>query len=925
MGRDSKTSGGDLVAKRNIFKLNHEQFKGLNDNPNYAARPATHARVFNNAHRRADAIEKELGRSLIGATTFANARGIIVSPEPNPVIELNSTNNTVYFYGGSSAANRTAILATGKYYSYTDLATALQTALTAGDATATYTVSFSTSTRKFTIGANHAFTLQWYGTYRSLVNTDLISDEGPEPSGNPTGRNSTLDAPYLFGFRYNTTSDTSHVSDFAVPLEPPNDIYVGQTTSLNNSAGTAITLPDTTAVKASNYNWSSIWFNKKCYLSNGADSYIMRDGKYIRKYPNISGVHNVSCPYIDAATKGIYFDSTRLSGSFTALPKAPVRIPISINSGITNNTFTFINHLEIKLKETAPYDTKPLNLYWEMAGTDYRQFIKTIDNNDIGGVTRVVNITCAPGLPINNKSTGANPCAYLVIEQDEYVKDTNVQIELVASGGGTIPKLQQYSETTGWADTANWICNVVVSCQKVKTLTSNSAWRYKETLENAEGYETPLSTIYLAGGTIGSSPYDLLMNGNAVLPNGILIDAAYINIYRTIENPTATSAYYLVGRIPASQALSGTDLVIAFVDGLTDAQLITCPEADVATVLDPPPPYILSWFWDDKHWIVPTANQDVLYYSEADMPDTFDLGNQYNKVGYDSAAITSLAPIADRMVVFKRDSVWMVFPSGTSYGIQQALQKGIGTYGSRSTIPAPTKAGNLVFFQGGDGHFYMTNGYETHNLSCGILESLVASLNLSALDKTTGFYNARTQEAIWSICTGNNTTPNKNLVWHTDLEMFYTSDYPSAIWATDGRNDTYPNRILPLGIHPTAYTLFYGFFSDTQDYGTAMTSTYRTADLDFGNPADYKNYACLQINAYAEAHKLMQVNTYIDGSSVPNGSYYITLNTDPAIIRLPINGTGRYISVELVDSDSAGWWRLSDIQIEFFPIFRVVM
>lgn len=78
---------------------------------------------------------------------------------PLAIYQITSSNNTIYFRENST--NKTATLTAG-YYNANDLGVELATQLnTASGGFATFTVTFNSSTYKFTIVSTQSFSLQW--------------------------------------------------------------------------------------------------------------------------------------------------------------------------------------------------------------------------------------------------------------------------------------------------------------------------------------------------------------------------------------------------------------------------------------------------------------------------------------------------------------------------------------------------------------------------------------------------------------------------------------------------------------------------------------------------------------------------------------------------------------------------------------------
>lgn len=276
-------------------------------------------------------------------------------------------------------------------------------------------------------------------------------------------------------------------------------------------------------------------------------------------------------------------------------------------------------------------------------------------------------------------------------------------------------------------------------------------------------------------------------------------DWEFLNIYRTASQPSygdaENAACYLWARVHRDQILGETGQAFTVNLGGTDETLTAGIEGNLTSPRTTKLPYRNVTWWDNRPWASGLKEvPHVLYWGRADSVEAFNIADNWMAIGQDSQPIIGHAPAGDRMVVFKRNAFHEIFSLGNGlYGQRLVNDDGIGSLGPRSIIGAITPEGNLVYFQGQNGHFYATNGQGLLRLSEGDpgkgipprLETLVASLNMSYLHKTYAFMSPATGEIVWAVCTGANTAPDKLVVYNPTFGAFSTETMAGGIFAVD--------------------------------------------------------------------------------------------------------------------------------------------
>jgi hypothetical protein len=263
---------------------------------------------------------------------------------------------------------------------------------------------------------------------------------------------------------------------------------------------------------------------------------------------------------------------------------------------------------------------------------------------------------------------------------------------------------------------------------------------------------------------------------------------------------------------------------------------------------------------------------------------------------------------------------YFITPSGSGFSVPEEYSpKGTGALSHTAVMSTRAESGFITLFQGQTGHFYLTDGIDLICLSEGRLETLVASLNKSALDKTICFFDSVRQDAVWMVCTGVNTSPDKMVIFNLKTKSWRTKTQGASVVASDWIHDTYPNQEMFMGGNASGQ-LFH-FDTAHSDLGLAIASTVESADIDFTEKQGYeKAYlkALVKLTG-ATAAQVMNLKWYIDEGSTEShsGGVNITMAVSATEHTTALNGLGRSVRYRLYNSDSLGQWIFQRIGIDF--------
>jgi hypothetical protein len=1044
------------MTKRYVLK-NEMMVGGLNDTPFPDTRAENQATTQDHTSNKRDKSMQKVDGRLPKVQGFTSAlTGMIIPPATIPLLSLDSTNNDIYIQwdvGGGSEADVTITLDEGDYFTYDALATELAAKLNA-DATVggdTWTVDYDTTTsKKFTIKCvEHAIMFRWEHATSTLTDTDE--------------KKAIWGFNFSLSVAANTAMTSDYEVDSEPPCVGDKRV-VATTAKMYDEDKSEVYLADgSTSITSSPYKIAGVWANNKYYFSNNQKNCILRD-RYLREaIPKdsavlpytmvqswapwtIIGVNQGAKTFTVAGDKtsecvlrarmrvtrstgndGEYIIVSSSYGAPNttitvneAIPDATVdgfiaiykyaqfdasitNVSVTLDNGGTNPTICrialgsqsatdhwHINYFSMRLKSTSSqaYD---LNFYWIVPSIGYKKLFYTINGFDISTSATIRTDRGQFGV-LPPTGIGA---VYMLIEFESY-SDESAGVEIHGTTGTS--NIDKLDSDGAWEVISNSVAYLAVAVASRPYATVPGTKNVKLALGNTDGYIAELSVA-----TEGTIIYDHQLKTTIALASIFNLDYDDIAVYNTEVEGTV---YYELCRINRKLIdAAGTSLDL--VHGLADATLLKQIEPDVTTSRRSDFVYQYATWWDNALWVAGAEVDDVVYYTDINPatllpePERFNLADNWIKIGRDGLKVTGLGGIADRLVVFKKNSFVLIRPSGDSYQLDNLNDDGIGTLSHWSIVPDFGTQGAVDYFQGQDGYPYVTDGVRLTNLGEGRLDVWVSNLNMAKLDQTYGILDPENRRIIWSVCTGSNTTPDKNLVYSIQHDAFYEEDYPADIWVKDTINSTYPGETLILGAKTirTSNDIFYhdkanydmvtdavtvvttgaagsasfGVSGDvTADYPAATSivcrgstandgaytvktggatysaptttvpvdeaisdntvdgtleypidATWETADLDFDNLEEVKQFLSAELSIYSEtAGQTVTVYFYIDGSStaVRTAGQELTLTTSPAKYRIPCPGKGKTIRFKIVNSDSLGWVRWNQLAIEYRPV-----
>ena len=645
------------------------------------------------------------GRLLINDDLSSRITGFIVSPVSNCLLEITTANQSLYFK--SDGSYYTASVAPGKYYEHSVLSTALQTALNVNPSANKFAVSYSASTRKYTITRDVAIILCW---------------EHP---------NTTLPKA-TFGFRWSVADAAapySIVSDFACPNPPAYNRFVttadGKLYKISADFTTLTELhhADGTDITPSDLPWTGQFQNEVLHGSNSKESLVLRDNTQILKMLK-NGLATV--PYAqrgDAPVKPYHFvsDFANTVVLTEAVPYARLKI------GSNAQGIQLIDTLTTKLRAYVPLgagevDCFDIEFYLEIPSLGYLELIDTVNGKDLSDSSAGDNYTITERWPL---STNAEQ--YILVKF----------VLRYAPAAGT-PTLQIFGKNTSGSDKNVWLIDtngamVAQSFQwygevsMTSISTGEQTRKFRVSLVNEEGFETQLSdTIHR---TITFTDQVWLTAVFIPTPGAVTHDIFAVRLYCTESDG---KIFYRRIEVPFSWfGLSGSVVegryAQVFLLNMTDLTTYGV-EADVLTVRDAPPPFKYSVVWQGRVWMVSDEYPNRLLWCDVAgdgqmIPESIDLAHNQMPIGKDQKPITGLCGFEDRLMVFKDMNPSLIVPSGNSW--QQTELKGMGTLSHYSIRSFRSDDGAGFVWQGTDGHFYYSDGVVVTNLSQGRLEKLV--------------------------------------------------------------------------------------------------------------------------------------------------------------------------------------------------------
>lgn len=279
-------------------------------------------------------------------------------------------------------------------------------------------------------------------------------------------------------------------------------------------------------------------------------------------------------------------------------------------------------------------------------------------------------------------------------------------------------------------------------------------------------------------------------------------------VYRTTAGGTR---FYLC-------AILNDNTTTSFIDNIPDSALGISMEEDH----DVPPTGELSLWWDDRSWIL-DVDENVLYYSQANAPEHFNLsgpGARYVsfRSGKADDGCTGLMDFKAFLYVFKRDSIFLLRKKLTDAYSRHIVINDVGCVAPHSIVAVQ----NAMFF-------LSERGWESFNGS--ELYDIKFSDRLKTTLKVTDYSNAKYissahhkeyNEVILNIPDRTGTNTYATLVYNYKHGVFYRFEFsktPSCIFSA---RDSSKNPIVVIGTRDG----FCGYLDgSTQDFGTNINAT----------------------------------------------------------------------------------------------------
>lgn len=197
---------------------------------------------------------------------------------------------------------------------------------------------------------------------------------------------------------------------------------------------------------------------------------------------------------------------------------------------------------------------------------------------------------------------------------------------------------------------------------------------------SATGHESSLSdftTVTLSGG-------NLQMDVSWSAPADTQVD--YVRVYIRQQSTQKLAFRLVVGSTPAAHATHGGFPVAttAIVVNVSDAQLRAFISKAPSTFVNDPPPAGIQWLcWYRGRMFAATGS--YLYYSQLNLPESFDGANEPVNP-QDGDIITGLHPTSAGLLVFKRDSTYILQGDDPASWVLEVLDPELGCVSNDSAV-----------------------------------------------------------------------------------------------------------------------------------------------------------------------------------------------------------------------------------------------
>ena len=743
--------------------------------------------------------------------------------------------------------------------------------------------------------------------------------------------NTTID-PALFGFTFSQESSGSgpYTMDSLYKPDTPvckgNKKYISTANSVLDEDGNEVYLADgSTSIETNEEDaWRGVWHNGRYYGCNGSANYIIRDS-HIRILPPNDECDISVVEQNDTSNHNIYsYNDDEAADRLLSVNADNPVLRIKLDEHTANAVANYM-YFKCGSGDYPSYDSV-YNFYIEIPAHDYKELFLTLTYQDIGreypgsGSSWYYDVDGFRAFVPYTSSADV----YILVERKGGPSAIGSLIFFYDDDGGVTHNIWQYDDSADLFGAVSGRLHMTFAA--TNDLENTKKYKYKIALVNAEGYVTQLQSVGNNHLTCSDDENHDISFG---IPDRDNYDYKWIRMYRTEGDG---SVYYKLIDMPAYMDYSSINSVIC---GCPDTDL--GEEADDTTSRTTEMVYDRLAWWENRMFVAGISDTpDVVYWSVANEPENFNKSTQWVKVGRDGLPITGLAPLADRLIIFKENSIYALFPSGNSYRLEDKNDEGIGTRSQDSLVPDFGAKGAICYFQGQDGHFYATDGIYLMPLSIGRLDSFVNGqddevdlwLNKDYITETSGKFNNKDREVMWSVCTGTgsnagSTTVNKNVIYDVDEQKFSYDDFPSIRWykdritsvASDDSRLTGDEKLLGHSSDGTIF--FYGETADDMD--SDIVATYETADVGYGQDEEIKSFISIEVSAYklSESTQTLTVSWYTDGSDTADGSQDITLSDSPTKHNIRPYCRGKTLRIKIENDDSLGRVRINQIIVEY--------
>ena len=446
-----------------------------------------------------------------------------------------------------------------------------------------------------------------------------------------------------------------------------------------------------------------------------------------------------------------------------------------------------------------------------------------------------------------------------------------------------------------------------------------NAYRWKVSFISDSGSESPLSAAtdvvswttdnsvvaptnstgwYLAGPPV-AIPGDFSDARQAVFLEGLPVGPAGTvarRIYRTRnlgEFETGVAAnyeagiigdhevYYYVGQI-------NNNLETNYVDYTADSALVTNAPLDSDSIPWPTPsPRYGAAYYSRLFVDGGPGDQFRVYYSNTNQPESFSALSYFDYGSREGGAITGLHVYNSQLLVFRERAIDVIRPSSMGEFITVPFVQGIGTqaHDTITTIP------NLgVVFLGNDG-IYLIAGTNEGGSSLNIerisdpILGTIERINKSIISRSCAAYSSTWEEWHCYVPLDGNDKPNLGIVLHTDKVAWSTREgFPVGCLTTyldgnlvfgnkDGKPDGWVQpQPYEAGLFVISRKRIGGYTYVHSDPPTTaekppLTSTYKTAWMDFGYPAQKKYVKYVYLYVLTEGDNTIPITYFKDYST----------------------------------------------------------